>query len=257
MLSDDPSFGILEWAAKTTPGCDDIDHLDESVWAACIPTLGHPGGADIDVIRDDARALPQEDFCREYLSIPTGSPLLPPIGAHMWSGCRIQRLPPRSELRNVVLGVDTSPNQQQCSITVSGTKGDRLYSALAGNYRGDTGLLAEVQAIARQLRPMTVVLDQRSPAAQMQARLERGGVRVSAVGAADMAESCAGLYTQISSQSCRIVADDALTAAATGAVKRHIADVGWAWNRRDGSALDITPLVALSLSSHRSDSYPR
>ena len=251
------SHGVIEWAAKTDPGIDGIDIYDEELWVECIPTLGLPGGVTYDAVRDMASDLPPEIFARELLSVPTGSPLLPPISASMWEACQIKRLPPLKSLRNVVLAVDTSPNQRQSSIAIAGMRGDVIYGAILSNARGDDWVLADTLAAARRARPMCIIIDAKSPAAQIAERAERRGQRPELTGPQYMAQSCAALFTSMAGPRIRVVADDAMTAAATGAIKRPIADTGWAWNRRDGSALDITPLVALSLAAHRADSYSR
>ena len=71
-----------------------------------------------------------------------------------------------------------------------------------------------------------------------------------------MARSCAALVTMLHGDAISIVADDALTAAATGAVRRPIADAGWAFRRRTESVLDITPIVAVALAAAASADMP-
>jgi len=250
-------FGVLEWAAKTTVGIGNIDIYDEAVWHQCIPTLGLPGGATLEGIRDLSRKMPPVDFARECLSIPTGSPLLPPITSSIWDKCRIKRLPKLADLRNKILAVDTSPNQTQTSIVIAAMRGEKIYAGILANDYGDDWLLNTLIRLVRKVQPLKVLIDAKSPAAQVSDRIERRGWEVELTGPHYMAKSCAAVYTNMSSGRLRVVEDDVMSAAALGAIKRDIADSGWAWNRRSGSNLDITPLVCLSLAAYRSDSLPR
>jgi len=248
---EDRRFGVVEWAAKTTPGHEGLDLDDEDLWARCIPTLGLPGGARIDAVRDNRRAMPPADFAREFLSVPSGSPLAPPITDSLWAECHTAVLPPVAELRHRVLAVETSPDQAFSSIVIAGIYDNTVHAALLANGDGDAWLWTAMSDAARESRPERIIIDALSPAAGHVARLRAQAARdIHVSNATDMARSCAALMTMLTSGGIRIVGDDALTLAALSAIRRPIADAGWAWKRRDGSPVDVTPLVALSLAAH-------
>ena len=251
LISDDPRFGVLEWAAKTTPGIDDLDISDEELWARCIPTLGLAGGATLEAVRDELGTQTEEVFAREYLSVPTGSPDSPPISAEDWSRCTREKLPPTDRLRNRVIAIDTSPDQGRASVCLAATVDGRPWAAMLANDSSDGWLLEETAAIAAHLRPLYIVTDQRSPSASIAERLRTKGHRVEGTGAQFMASACAAFVTAVRSERLSVLRNDVLTLAATTAIRRNIADVGWAWNRRDGTDLDITPLVACSLALYQ------
>lgn len=254
------SAAVLEWSASQTPGHDGIDLDDEDVWAQCIPTLGHPGGARIDAVRDARKDLPDEDFAREYLSVASGSPLSPPITSAMWERCHGAETLSRSDLVNRCLGVDVSPDQTRASIVAAGydRDADCVRAMLLGNYDTDSELAQDVAAAAREFGAMAVLLDERSPAAHVTAHLERRGHAPVVGSAADLTRACASAFSLIrGGKRLRIVPDHVLDVAALGAIRRTIGDYGWAWNRRDGSGLDITSLVALSQAVAWCDAQPR
>ena len=245
--------GVCEWSAKTDPGHAGLDLDDEDLWARCIPTLGLAGGASLDAVRRERLRLPDEDFAREMLSVPSGSPLSPPVTATLWRGCQIEDLPPVAELRQIVLAVDTSPTQSWTSVVLAATADDRRVAGLVAHGSGDDWLLDTLVDLARRVRPVAVVVDSMSPAAHVIDRAARAGVPVDATTARDLTRSAAGLLSALTARRVGIAADDRLTAAATGAVRRHVADAGWAWHRRPDSGLDITPVVALSLAVWTAD----
>lgn len=254
------THGVLEWAAKSEPGHRGVDVLDEAVWHACIPTLGLPGGVSLDVLRAIASDTDAETFAREYLSIPSGSPISPPITSSMWA--RVQTPPPidHRDLRNRVVAVETNPLQSRSSVVLAGAHHvtGAIHVALLANGAGDDWLTADAVAACRRTEPLDVIVDARSPAAHIADGLAMAGWEPTLTGAAHMATSSAAFYSAVAAAEpdIRIVADDALSAAALSAVRRQIADVGWAWHRRDGTDLDITPLVAASLAHRGVQAYP-
>jgi len=249
--------GILEWSASEGPGAAGLDLGDEALWARWIPTLGAVGGARIEAVREAFRDDSAEVFAREYLSVPSASSISPPISTAMWSGCSIESGPERDEMHSVVLGVDVGPQQAWGAIVAVGwmRDGSGLVAELCAHGEGDAWLLDDICLAARRLRPVEIVADQRSPAAAVAPSLQLRGWMMRLGGATDMARACARTFTSLTSGAVRVVQDDALTVAALGAVRRVIADVGWAWDRRPDSGLDISPLVALSLGVESASHY--
>ena len=249
------THGVLEYAAKTDPGHAGIDVHDQSIWERSIPTLGLPGGATVANVRAAAIDMSPDKFCREYLSVPTGSPLTPPITSIMWAGVQTEGPLDSKAMLNTVLAIDTNPIQSQSSIVVAALIGGEMRCAVLSAAAGDDWLFEDVIAAARKTRPMAIVVDAMSPAAQLVERIERAGWPVTVTGPQAMARSCAAFFTHVQAGTIGVVSDDTLTLAATSAIRRQIADSGWAWHRRDGTGLDITPIVAASLAVHQVHGY--
>ena len=248
-----PTTAILEWSGSDTPGHSGIDLDDRDLWASCIPTLGEPGGARVAAVEAARSKMPADEFAREYLSIATGSPLTPPITPSLWAQCQSEDAAiETAKVRLAVLGVDATPDQSAASVAVAAVMDDdTVRVALLAHGDGDGWLLSDVEAAFQALPVVAVVIDARNPAAHTFEALERSGMPVSLTGAQFAAQAAAGALSAVSEAEIAVVSDDALTVAACGAVRRHIADVGWAWDRRPDSGLDISPLVAVSLALHQ------
>ena len=255
---DERSVGIIEYAAKVGAGLGGLDVHDELIWERCIPTLDLPGGARRDALRDELSALDPSDFAREILGVWDGSPTEAPITAGMWDRAAATVMPERADLINVCLGIDASPYQAHASIVVCGVSKTthHQHAALAATGEGTGWLLEDVQALARKWRPMRIVADAMSPASSIVERLKRTGRSVELTTGPVMARSCAHLVTALASDEMHAVSDDALTVAATTAVRRPLGDTGWAFHRRHGTDTDITPVVALALASFASYNLP-
>ena len=252
------SSGIIEFSAKDTAGLGNIDVRDESIWERCIPTLDLPGGARREALRTAVDALSAPVFAREFLGVRSGSPESAPITRDIWTRALADQMPPWDQLTNVVVAADCDPDQTSGAVAVAAvhTATGQMWAALAAHDSGTSWIEGDTLALARRRRARKTVIDAATPAAAMAARLDRGGARVDLTSAQEMARSCAALVTMLHGRSISIVADDALTAAATGASRRPIADAGWAFRRRTNSVLDITPIVAVALAAAAARNLP-
>ena len=241
--------GIIEYSAKLTPGVGKLDVSDESLWERCIPTLDLPGGARREGLRDELDNLPPADFAREFLSVWSGNPVEHPIGADLWETCLADEMPPRDQLINVVLAVDTDPDQTVTTITVAARhrESEEMWAAVAASAAGTGWVEADLVELARKWKPIKITVDALSPASGISERLRRAGRSVDLVSAATMARSCSHLVTALRAKQLRVVRDDELTAAALGAVRRPLGDTGWAFKRRHGTLTNITPVVSLAI----------
>ena len=254
------SHGILEWALSGDPGTDGVDLDDETIWERVIPTLDLPGGARRAVLRQARLEDPDDVWAREYLCVPTGLPGGGVISAARWAAVAAagDEAWSRSAHRHVALGIAASPDQSHAAVAVAGIRtADGMPSAaLLSHAAGDDWLLADTVAAARQIRPLAVVVDARSPAVSLRDQLVQAGWRVHVTGAAEMAASSAASWTMITGGRLAVVDDPALTVAARHAVRRPVGDVGWAWGRR-GAGGDVSPLEAVTLAVAWADRQPR
>lgn len=248
--------GIYELGAPA-----DARHDDESVYARCIPTLGHRGGVRIEALRDDRATMGPDEFAREYLGRWTVRVTEVPIAEARWREARVEQLPPRDELHRVTLGVDVAPDQSMASIVICAIHRDAgtAWAMLAVCDDGDGWVVAEARKLARLWRATEVVGDAIA-AGTLLGRLDRAGTAVHVVTETGMSQACAGLVTELGMREIHVVADDTLTAAALTAQRRPLGDRGWAFRKRADrddrravrSAPDITSVVALALGVHRS-----
>ena len=245
-------FGLLEWSASTGVGHDGLDLDDETLWASCIPTLGLPGGARLDAVREARASMPPEDFAREFLTVATGSPSAPPIRASWWEACAVDQLPPVDELRHRVVAADTSPDQDHTAVVIAGLDTDgRPHAALLASAAGDEWLWDELRRVCREAKVGTVIVDQLSPASRIGERAKNlGALDVTVTGARYLAGACATTLSMVRAGQARVVRDDELTAAALSALRRPVGDAGWAWGRRPLGGPPICGLVAASLALH-------
>lgn len=256
---DQRTTGIIEYAAKPEPGLGALDVTDEELWERCIPTLDLPGGARREALRDALTNMSATDFAREYLSVWSANPLDIPIDSTIWADAAYDTPVDRDDLINVILAVDTSPDQTQTSIVIAGQHRatNKIWAALAVNGEGTAWLDTDLTALAKKWRPLEIVVDALSPAAATVDELTRRGYPSRTTSATTMSQACGLLVTALASASIMIQPDDTLTDAATTATRRPIGDTGWAFKRRHGTTTDITSVVALALSHHacRQHSY--
>ena len=248
MPAKDRTYVIVEW------GITKADNWAlETTWAKAIPTLGHKGGALLSALRDDFEGMALEDFGREYLGVWTGNPLDTPIDQLTWTTCQLDVMP---EMTQVVLAVDTDPQQRWASIALAGLLPDGMTGvALASHQNGDSWLPEHLTRAYQRHRPVNLVIDGRSPAASLAAKWKAKGRPVHITTATEMAASCAGFVSLLRGDGLRVARDDTLTAAAMSAVRRPVAE-GWAFNRRSDSEAPISPIVAAALASHRRETHP-
>ncbi len=93
-----------------------------------------------------------------------------------------------------------------------------------------------------------VVLDDASPAGSLRHQLEDRLPDVRVVSAREYGQACGVLFDAVTQGEVRHPPNVDLEAAARGATKRALGDA-WAWSRRN-SAVDISPLVAVTLALH-------
>lgn len=232
--------GLIEWQKKAGD-----NYRDERVWHQNIPTLGHRGGADIDALRDDVASMTKEEFEREYLGVWSTRQVDNPLSAEVWDAIQVDALPPPGELRNRHFGIDRSPDQSHASIAFAAwhPETSKIVVALVHYDREDGWVPREVRRLARELRPMGVRGD-RYGAGHHEQRLAGGHYQVDLTGPMEMAQACAGFVALANDGLVSVRRHDLLTDAALSAERRDIADVGWAFKKRNEGAGDISPLVS-------------
>jgi hypothetical protein len=158
--------------------------------------------------------------------------------------------------------IDTTPDRTKTSIAVAELREDghthlevveQLPTATA--VEAIVGRIAELE---KKWKPCAIALDPAGPSGAFIPALEREGIRVTPesrkhtqlelVGARALAQACGAWYDDTINSKIRHSDQPHLNIALQGAARRPLGDA-WAWTRKD-SAVDISPLVAITLAHH-------
>jgi hypothetical protein len=238
----------FEWSAP-----DDADPADESVWAACMPALGHTNET-LEQLRADFRGFLETDrlgeWRRAYLNqwTATDERVIP---SAVWSRAE------RAELelgRPLVLALEISADRSTATIAAAGAvaPGGLSGVAIVHHAPGVDWITTELGRLCRDLRPAAVWVDRGGPAASHLAELAaRIPVPIDTTNTGQFTGACARFLDELTAGTVVHRADPPLDMAVAAAAKRPVGDT-WAWGRTR-SAGDIGPLVAasLALAGHR------
>lgn len=259
--SGDPRLAWFEWSVD----CDDPEDLDERIasdpeaWAQANPGLGIRIAEEY--IENERRSLSARSFAVERLGVgdwPDPEGVNATIPAEVWSALLDPTDPPPSMLDPVVLAFDVAPDRSYSSVGVAGARADGMEQVeIAKRDRGTNWVVDYVATRKEKHQPAAVICDGRGPAASLIEPLERAGVTVTTVTAAEYAQACGQFYDACDptgfddpnrdhQPTVRHLGTPELTAALRGATKRTLADA-WAWDRKS-SGIDITPLVSVTLA---------
>ena len=221
---------------------DDEDPFDPGVWVRRHPGLGQLPGTDVDFLQMMASQMTADhgaqfirEFCNRWPARSRGGLVIP---ADLWAAASGDPGPPPRE--GVWLGVDVTPDRRGGSVALAWQTGE---SGCSGGLLW-TGSVSDLQS---------VVIEQ---AERLGARVIHDPVTTSSlarpnwrtVNGSEYASSCARFVDTLRAGTLTVRPDPALDAAADGVTTRPIGDA-WAWARRR-SAVDISPLVALTLACH-------
>jgi hypothetical protein len=241
----------LEWAADPKD-----DPADPATWEKANPGLT-TGRLLFDVVEAEYGTFSPGGFARERLGIwPEVAASARVIPGETWAALAkpgpVNGTPPTS------LAVDASHDRVlviAACWTIPGE--DRNHVEIVHlDPSGDT--LAAVNWLVERARPkrIPVFIDAMSPAASMIPALKTSRVQVKQTSSGDMAKACGLLVDDASSgRLSHGITDEngtssqaPLDAALAGAKKRAIGTAGgWGWDRKD-PAVNIAPLVAVSLA---------
>ena len=244
---------VFEWGAKQGD-----DYGDHGLWERCMPTLGQPGGARWEALISDWKEMSATDFAREYLGVWDVDPLDRPLGSDVWSAVQTADV---GELESIVFGLDVAPDQSSASLAACGRipGSDRFGIRLLFHGAGDDWVPAELEAAWRRFKPMSLVVDERTPAAAFLTRCEQDGKECVRTTTSGLTAACAGIVTRATLKEIDVHHDDVLTNAALSACRRSVAN-GWAFDRRklsDGRpAPPISPIVAAALALNERAKIP-
>lgn len=161
----------------------------------------------------------------------------------------------------VAFAVDINPDRTAASIGTAGRRSDGGLHVEVVEHRQGTGWVVDRLVELQKHKPCVVMVDSRGPAASLLPELEERGVKVTTeptrgtgnilvvVNSTEMARACGAFYdAAVDSKTLRHLDQPDLNEALAAARKRDLGD-SWAWHRKN-SAVDISPLVAVTLAAH-------
>lgn len=227
----------FEWSAD-----EKADPADPATWWSCMPALGIT--VTEAAVAADFASMSLSEFRRAYLNQWVTALSDPVIPLEVWNGLA----DPASAMSGpVCFAFDVSPDRSRSAISAAGARSDGRIHTEVVEHRTGTGWLASRMAeLVRDHHPRAVLCDPSGPAGSLLPDLERAGVVVTTVNAADHAKACGHLYDSATQGSLAHLGTLELATALDGATKRPLGDA-WAWSRKS-SSVDISPLVATTLA---------
>lgn len=238
-----------EWAADPRD-----DPADPKVWEKANPGLT-TGRLLLDVVQAEHGTYSEGGFARERLGIwPRVAEHARVIPGDVWRSL-VEAGPPNGTPPDA-LAVDASHDRVLVIAGCWATGDGHHVEVLHLDEVADT--LAAVSWLTERARPrrIPVLIDTMSPAASIIPALKTARVRVVQSTAGDMAKACGLFYDEATSGRLThgvatedgVQSQQALDAALAGAKKRAIGTAGgWGWDRKD-PAVNIAPLVAVTLA---------
>lgn len=221
------------------------DPDDRQNWAAANPTLGDR--IQVEAVQDERDSYSPDVFLRERLSVWD-----PEVGseesvwpADVWAAAVSEGAAPVGQL---AMGVEASADRRSATIAVAGGGVVELVVDAQGRrVPQDFGSVeAEVVRIARAHRA-TVAIDPAGHAGFLIPALEAAGVPFLKVNGQSMGQAVGSLFVAVNERKVTIRKNAELDVVVNGARRVARGDV-WVWDRRPGGAVDVSPLVAVTLA---------
>jgi len=234
----------IEYAAP-----EGADPMDPATWWATHPALGFTISEAR--LRSYAESMEEASFAKEFLGIWPRGTAAAPIPLALWDACADP-----ATLANdpVSFAVDVTPDRAWSAIAVAGRRPDGLLHLEVVDHRPGTGwVVARLEQLRRDWKPAEIAADFNGPAGSLKADMEAANIDVRAVTPTEHAQACGRLYDEVVTGQVRHRGQLMLAKALDEATKRPLGDGGWAWSRKS-SAVDICPLVAVTLAGWAVDS---
>lgn len=252
----------MEWCARN-PG---VSLDDRDAWYEANPAMGIRITEEF--VETERESMDDPEFARERLGISedtTGSSV---IDMAVWDELE-DRVSRRSGV--IVIAADITPERSAGAISFCGRREDGLWHVEVTQHRRGTGwMAAELIRLLKRDDIPHLVIDDKSQAATLipeihelldedegkglsRDEVERLKDKIITTTGQDMATACGFFYTYTlldgeTNPIIRHIGQASLTVAVAGATKRSIGTAGaWAWDRRS-PAVDITPLVSVTLA---------
>lgn len=253
--------GATEGVAYFEWSDDDGDPGLVETWMRCMPALrseANPQGTvSVEAVAADFASMELAEFVRAYLNRWEAASRVEPwqvIAEAEWDGCVYAGSKPS---KPVCLAFDVPPERSSGSVGAAAmdTTGGWRHVELV-EHRPGTGWMVDriVELVARH-QPSWLVCDAAGPAGSLLNGLADKGVAVKVANFRDHAQACGAFYDDVTNDGPRLrhIGQGPLSAAVGAATKRAVGDA-WLWSRQ--SAVDISPLVAVTLARWASTLAP-
>jgi hypothetical protein len=222
---------------------------DPEVIARANPALGIR--IDLEhVVETERQAMDHVTFCVERLGVgdwpdPSGS------GEQVIADADWDALadPASKRAGAVCFAFDVTPDRKHAAIAVGGHRADGLeHVEIVEHLPGTSWVVPRLIELRDKHWPEAILGDEKDPLVE---DARKAGLEIETVGAADHARACFGLVAAVDDATFRHLGTPEVKAALRGAAKRSLVD-GWAWSRKS-SAVDISPLVALTVALRKAE----
>ncbi len=229
----------FDWSAE-----DDADPADPATWRSCMPALGLTTSEE--VVATDFASMQEAEFTRAYLNRWTAQRANPGLPVDAWLALTDETSRASDP---VFLAFDVSPDRAHAAIAAAGQRegGDGWHVEIVEHRAGTGWVVDRLEELKRKHRPAGIFCDPSGPAGGLLADIERRGLKVTNVTTKEHGQACGVLYDAVIQGTVAHLGTPELTDAIDGAVKRHLSDGAWLWNRCT-SAVDICPLVASTIA---------
>lgn len=220
---------------------------DPAVVARANPALGIR--IDLEhVMETEHEAMDHSTFCVERLGVgdwpSTDTEAEQTISNEAWAACLA---PDRRSPGPKALAYDV--NVERTAAAIGAADEGRFVKVL--DHRPGLGwLVPRLKELSEQFE-LPIHADVKGPGASFIEELEDEGVKVETVGGPEYAKACATFYDSVDQTTLSHEGSPELTAAVKGASWRPLGDAR-AWSRKS-SAVDISPLVAVTLALRGAD----
>ena len=244
--------GRTDGVAYIEYGCPDtLDPTDPVSWPLYHPAYGRTiGTSSMQAALD---MLGPDEFGRAYGNRWTQqTERVVPLDA--WLAC--QRVDvPEPVAGQVAVAFDVAVDRSAAAISAAWRGEDgRAFVELADSRQGVAWLGDRLRELVDRWGPVAVGYDQAGPAVDIADSLERHGMVLQPLKAADYAAACAGLLDAIVAGAVHVRPHRDLDAAASAAARRTLGD-RWCWGRR-ASAAPIAPLTSATCALWAYDHAP-
>lgn len=218
---------------------------DPAVWAANNPSLGLV--LDEGSVENEHESMIPREFAIERLGEGdwprTTVDADRKIELAVWRKLKDAR---SSISGGLCLAFDVSP-ERSAAIAVAGFREDgKVHVEVVDHRAGTRWLGARLAQLVEDHDPAATVCDARGPAGSILDALAELGVKVEEATASEHARGCGQLVDLVDADEVRHLGQGELEAAVAGAATRPLGEA-WAWARQ-GSGVDISPLVAVTLA---------
>jgi hypothetical protein len=202
-----------------------------------------------DSIAAERDALTPFEFAKEILGVgeypaPLDGWLVIPKKWFTATTDKTEELP---RVSNPVFAIEVSPDRSSAAISVSGLRPDGHFGVQVVDHREGTGWLASrAQAIQEKWKPVCWVIDKRAATGTVITELERAGLPIEVMQAADVSHASGQLFDAFRDDTIRHYGQASLRSALAAVDKRVLLN-NWAFDRMN-SAVDQSPLMSVTFA---------